>query len=167
MTTSIKVVDLTSTQTFKEDLRAHADLIKANAVIDTSTGVSTINKDFFFDEKNMPSTLTKENYLEALNYRDLNVNALALAAAELGTQVFSDNKDLKRAEFVMPLHGRNNIEVSIHRDGSYHNPKTGETVARIGKIGQPVVNEHSARGNGEFAAIKAHMIHIATANLSD
>lgn len=162
-----KAVDFSSTQVFKDDLRAQTDLIKANATLDTSTGIGTIKKDFFFDSAHMPASINKETYIESINWRDLNVNALSLAATELGVQLFSDNPELKRAEFTMPIHGRNNIEVAVHRDGSYTDLKTREQVKRIGKIGQPVVNEHSSRGNGEFASIKAHMVHIATANLSD
>lgn len=159
-----KTTETTSIE-FAEDLLKHSEAIKGAATVDKSTGIISVDKNFFV--KHMPEGVTKDSYKAAMAYRDLTINAASHALGEMGVDLMQSNKDLDRVEFKLPTVGGSYVEGGIKRDATYRNMQTGETVTAYGRLVGLTYHDRSSRGNQEMENIKHHLRDMASKALAE
>ncbi len=148
----------------KSDLRAATDFLEKHVTIDKDTGAMTVPEGVIWqgaDELGHP-TATAESYEASRRYGDLMTNAAKLLLVEKSPKVFKDQPKVNTTSITVPVHHKDFIHATAHREGSYRDMKTGQQVAFKGELGTAKLEQLSYRPKSETAGMKSLLREVAT-----
>lgn len=97
----------------KPEIRATADLLKAEIALDKKSGIATVDAGTYI--KLLPPGLTKDIVEAVQAYNTQIVAAGALALGEMAIPVMKKDANLDRATLTIPMTGKDYIGVSFDR----------------------------------------------------